>query len=169
MRSNIIIFPRNASFRQYYVCVSNTAAAVVSAITFEGVKLRSSNLTHALLIQISRTNSRIDIVVQSKMASSAILSKCQQTKVPYRSEKARNAIESDFRISKMAAGGHLIDLNNVRTNYWPTTTWYKFTFGQYIYRQVCWERGKIYYCVRPLGRMHTLLVMYDHRMTLLER
>ena len=34
---------------------------VVSAITFEGFKLRSSNLTHALLIQISRTSSIIDI------------------------------------------------------------------------------------------------------------
>ena len=39
---------------------------VVSAITFEGFKLPSSNLTHALLIQIS---SIIDIVVPSKMAA----------------------------------------------------------------------------------------------------
>ena len=42
---------------------------VVSAITFEGFKLRSSNLTHALLIQISRTSSIIDIVVPSKIAA----------------------------------------------------------------------------------------------------
>ena len=42
---------------------------VVSAITFEGFKLRSSNLTHALLIQISRTSSIINIVVPSKMAA----------------------------------------------------------------------------------------------------
>ena len=42
---------------------------IVSAITFEGFKLRSSNLTHALLIQISRTSSIIDIVVPSKMAA----------------------------------------------------------------------------------------------------
>ena len=51
--------------------------------------------------------------------------------------------------SKMATGGHFFlkhlqkscvsDLNNVRTDYWPTTTLYKFTFGQYIYRQACWE------------------------------
>ena len=41
---------------------------VVSAITFEGFKLCSSNLTHALFIQISRTSSITDIVVQSKMA-----------------------------------------------------------------------------------------------------
>ena len=41
----------------------------VSAITFEGFKLRSSNLTHALFIQISRTSSKTDIVVQSKMAA----------------------------------------------------------------------------------------------------
>ena len=42
---------------------------VVSAITFEGFKLRSSNLRHALFIQISRTSSITDIVVQSKMAA----------------------------------------------------------------------------------------------------
>ena len=48
---------------------------VVSAITFEGFKLRSSNLTHALFIQISR------------------------------SEMARTVIESYFRTSKMAGGG----------------------------------------------------------------
>ena len=42
---------------------------VVSAITFEGFKLRSSNLTHALFIQISRTSSITDIVIQSKMAA----------------------------------------------------------------------------------------------------
>ena len=34
-----------------------------------GFKLRSSNLTHTLLIQISRTSSIIDIVVPSKMAA----------------------------------------------------------------------------------------------------
>ena len=77
----VIIFPRNVSFREYYVFVSNAAAArvvrrrrrrprrrrtIVSAIAFEGFKLRSSNLTHALLIQISRTISIIDIVVPSK-------------------------------------------------------------------------------------------------------
>ena len=75
----IIIFLRNVSFRGYYVFVSNAAAApsaaaaaanfVVSAITFEGLKLRYSNLTHALFIQISRTSSITDIVVQSKMAA----------------------------------------------------------------------------------------------------
>ena len=42
---------------------------VVSAITFEGFILRSSNLTHSLFIQISRTSSITDIVVQSKMAA----------------------------------------------------------------------------------------------------
>ena len=63
---------------------------VVSAITFEGFRLRSSNLTHALLIQISRTSSIIYIVVPSN-----------------RSEMARKAIES-LRTSKMAAGGHFV-------------------------------------------------------------
>ena len=48
---------------------------VVTVITFEGFRLRSSNLTYALLIQISRTSSIIDIVVPSK-----------KNKVPYGSE-----------------------------------------------------------------------------------
>ena len=110
----------------------------VSAITFEGSKLRSSNLTHALLIQIYRTSSIIDIVVPSKMAAgghfvknftqkklcidlkwpemrskvicghskcppAAILSKKKiKNKVPYGSEMDRNAIENEFRTSKMA-------------------------------------------------------------------
>ena len=42
---------------------------VVSAIIFEGFKLRSSNLTHALLIHMSWTSSIIDIVVPSKMTA----------------------------------------------------------------------------------------------------
>ena len=41
---------------------------VVSAITFEGFKQHSSNLTNPLLIQIYRTSSIINIVVRSKMA-----------------------------------------------------------------------------------------------------
>ena len=81
----------------------------------------------------------------------------------------RNAILSDFWTSKMATSGLFFklqkscasDLNNVRTDCWPTTTWYKFTFGQYTYRQLCWERGNIH-CVRPLRRMHTILVVYGH-------
>ena len=65
----------------------------------------------------------------------------------YWSEMVRNAIQSDFCTSKIATGGHLkkkniynkswaTDFNNVRTDCWPTTTWYKFTFGQYIYIQI---------------------------------
>ena len=67
----IIIFPRNVSFREYYVFISNAAAAsqFCQRDNFEGLKLRSSNLTHALLIQISRTSSIIDIVIPSKMAA----------------------------------------------------------------------------------------------------
>ena len=68
----IIIFPRNASFREYYVFVSNAGAASqfrCQRNTFEGFKLHSSNLTHVLLIQISRTSSIIDIVVPSKMVA----------------------------------------------------------------------------------------------------
>ena len=49
---------------------------VVSAITFEGFKLRSSNLTHALLIQIYRTSSIIDIVVPSKMSKKKLQKSC---------------------------------------------------------------------------------------------
>ena len=64
---------------------------VVSAITFEGFKLRSSNLTQALFIQISRTSSITDIVVQSKMAAGChFVQKFQKKKkVAYRSEMAR--------------------------------------------------------------------------------
>ena len=76
---------------------------VVIAITFEGFKLRSSKLTHALLIQISRTSSIIDIVVPSKMAAGGHFVKQKMfKKIAYRSEMARNAIESYFRTSKMA-------------------------------------------------------------------
>ena len=77
----------------------------VSAITFEGFKLRSSNLTHALLIQISRTSSIIDIVVPSKMAAGGHFVK---KKVAYRSQMARNAIKSYLRTSKMAISGHFV-------------------------------------------------------------
>ena len=52
-------------------------------------------------------------------------------------------VRSDFWTSKMATVGHLKkkkniykkrwtnDLNNVRTDCWPNTTWYKLTIGQY--------------------------------------
>ena len=72
---------------------------IVSAITSERFKLRSSNLTHALLIQISRTSSIIDIVVPSKVA---ILSKYLK--------KKKLRIESYLRTSKMAAGGHFVKI-----------------------------------------------------------
>ena len=52
--------------------------------------------------------------------------------VLYLSEMVRNAIQSDFWTSKMAAGGNFLkniykktcvsDFNNVRTDYWLTTT-----------------------------------------------
>ena len=55
----------------------------------------------------------------------------------------RNAIQSDFGPPKWLPAAIFkktiyknscaSDLNNVRTDCWPTTTWYKFTFGQYIY------------------------------------
>ena len=84
---------------------------VVSAITFEGFKLRSSNLTNALFIQISRTSSITDIVVQSKMAAGGhFVQKIKKKKVAYRSEMARTVIESYFRTSKMAAGGHFVQM-----------------------------------------------------------
>ena len=101
---HVTIFPRNVSFREYYVFVSNEA--VVSAITFEGFKLRSSNLTHALLIQISRTSSIIDIGVPSKMAAGGHFVK--KIKKKKSCVSIRNAIESDFRTSKMAVGGHFV-------------------------------------------------------------
>ena len=84
----------------------------VSAITFEGFKLRSSNLTHALLIQISRTSSIIDIVVPSKMAAGGHFVKKVKKKVAY--EMARNAIESEIQTSKMADVSHFV--KNFKTN-----------------------------------------------------
>ena len=55
----VIIFARNASFGNKIMFSSVPQPPhnfVVRAITFEGFKLRSSNLTRALLIQISRTS-----------------------------------------------------------------------------------------------------------------
>ena len=84
----------------------------------------------------------------------------------------------------MATGGHFLknvykkscasDLNNVRTDCWPTTTWYKFTFGQYIYIHTdsyVGNEGIYIVCDRPLGRMHTILVyicFWKHRHNLFE-
>ena len=78
----------------------NFVVSRVSAITFEGFKLRSSNLTHALLIQISRTSSIIDMVFPSKMAADGhSVKKKKKKKVAYRSEMARNAIQNYLRTS----------------------------------------------------------------------
>ena len=108
---------------------------------------------------------RIAIESDFRTSGSHFVTKFTKIKLWYWSEMVR----SDFWTSKMATGGHFkkktftkkscaSDLNNVRTDCWPTTTWYKFIFGQYIYRQVCWERGNIH-CDRPLGWMHTILVV----------
>ena len=94
---------------------------VVSAITFEGFKLRSSNLTHALLLQISRTSSIIDIVVLYKMAAGGhFVKQFKLKKVPYGSEMARNAIESEFRTSKMADRSKMARNANLGHPKWPT-------------------------------------------------
>ena len=71
-----------------------TMSFIVSAITFEEFKLHSSNLTHALLIQISRTSSISDIVVPSKMAAGGHF--VNKKKIPYRSKMARNVIDSSY-------------------------------------------------------------------------
>ena len=116
-----IIFPRKVSFQEYYVFVLTQPPRhnfVVSAITFEGFKLRSSNLTCALLIQISQTSSIIDIVVPCKMAAGGHFDnkkkvaypsvKNLKNYVPYGSEMARNAIESEFRTSKIADRSEMV-------------------------------------------------------------
>ena len=102
---------------------------VVNAITFEGFKLRSSNLTHALLIQISRTSSIIDIVQKwpemrskvicghPKWPPAVILSNIlKKKKVPCGSEMARNAIESEFRTSKMADQSEMA-INTIQSDF----------------------------------------------------
>ena len=60
----VIIFPFSGilCFRQQRSRRVVRRNFVVSAITFEGFKLRSSNLTHALFIKISRTSSITDIL-----------------------------------------------------------------------------------------------------------
>ena len=77
-----------------------------------------------------------------------LISQFLKSKMADRSEMARNAIQSEFRTSKMTERSHFVkkiqkkevayrsemarnasDLNNVRTDdCWLTTTWY-----QYIY------------------------------------
>ena len=52
-------------------------------------------------------------------AASAILSKIsKKIKVAYRSEMARNAIESEFRTSKMGAGSHFVTKMKTKIPYW---------------------------------------------------
>ena len=46
-----------------------------------------------------------------KWPTAAIMSKISKTKVAYRSEMARNMIESEFRTSKMGVGGHFVKKN----------------------------------------------------------
>ena len=107
---------------------------IVSAITFEGFKLRSSNLTHALFIQISRTSSITDIVVQSKMAAGGhFVQKFQKKKkVAYRSEMARTVIESYFRTSKMAAVGHFVqNFKKARFPTFPTFPHFSLLFPNF--------------------------------------
>ena len=43
-----------------------------------------------------------------KWTTAAIMSKIKKKKVVYPSEIARNAIENEFRTSKMGAGGHFV-------------------------------------------------------------
>ena len=51
-----------------------------------------------------------------KLPTAAILSKIsKQIKVAYRSQMARNEIKSEFRISKMGAGGHFV--NNLKKSF----------------------------------------------------
>ena len=49
------------------------------------------------------------------------------------------------------------------TMFEPTAGWLQLGINIYIYiythRQLCWERGNIH-CVRPLGLMHTILVIW---------
>ena len=54
-----------------------------------------------------------------KWPTAVILSKIsKQIKVAYRSEMARNAIKSEFRSSKMGAGGHFVKKKYKKVSYW---------------------------------------------------
>ena len=80
-----------------------------------------------------------------------LISQFLKSKMADQSEMARNAIQSEFWISKMAESSHFVknfkkkkvaylsemarnasDLTNVRTDCWMTTTWYQYI---YIYIQ----------------------------------
>ena len=85
----------------------------------------------ALLIQISRTSSIIDIVVPSKMAAGGhFVKKKSKKKVVHRSEMARNAIESYFRTSKMANDGHFKKKTFTKKVEWVIWTMFEPTAGR---------------------------------------
>ena len=66
----------------------------------------------------------------------------------------RNAIQSDFwpflKKKNIYKKSCVSDLNNVRTDCWPTTTSYKFTFGQYIYIQTAMLGTREYTLCLPI-------------------
>ena len=54
-----------------------------------------------------------------KWPTENILSKISyKNKVAYRSEMARNAFKSEFRTSKMGAGGHFVKYFETKVSYW---------------------------------------------------
>ena len=52
-----------------------------------------------------------------KWPTAAIMSKLKKKKVAYRSEMARNAIKSEFRTSKLGAGGHFVNKKLQKVSY----------------------------------------------------
>ena len=125
------------------------------------------------LLCIPCFNCLCSVLTMSLVHKKKLISQFLKYKMADRSEMARNAIQSEFWTSKMTASSHFdkkiqtkmklrIDLKwpemrVIWTMFEPTADWLQLGINVYTYRQLCWERGNIH-CVRPLGRMHTILV-----------
>ena len=116
-------------------------------------------------------NCLCSVLTMSLVHTKNIISQFLKSKMADRSEMARNAIQSEFRndrkqplcqkFQKKKVAYRSEMARNEKSDLpdcWLTTTWYQYI---YAYRQLCWERGNIH-CVRPLGRMHTILVQFDY-------
>ena len=84
----------------------------------------------------------------------------------------RNAIETDFRTSKMAAGSHFVKNNHKNKNCGIDLKWQDVILGYpkwlpaAIFLKIFTTKfvgNEAIYSVRPLGRMHTILVLFRFR------
>ena len=122
------------------------------------------------LLCIPCFNCLCSVLAMSLVHNKNLISQFLKSKMADRSEMARNAIQSEFRTSKMTESSHFvkscISIRNGQKCEWFEQSSKRLLADYnlvsiyiYTYRQLCWERGNIH-CVRPLGRMHTILVNY---------